>query len=85
MAPAEVKAWYFEQFGDPAETFKFGTVVLPEIDAGDVLVKVKAAGLNPVDKMIYRGQMYPDKVKFPVSLIPSMILFNFLCVFTFFY
>ena len=84
MAPAEVKAWYYEQFGDPAETFKFGTVVLPEIDAGDVLVKVKAVGLNPVDKMFYRGKMYPDTVKFPVSQIPSLIIFNYLCVFTFF-
>ena len=66
MAPTEVKAWYFEQFGDPAETFKFGTVVLPELEAGDVLVKVKAVGLNPVDKMNYRGQFYPANVKFPV-------------------
>lgn len=49
-----MQASYFEEYGEP-EQVKTGSLDRPEAGEGEVLVRVKAAGVNPVDAAIVRG------------------------------
>jgi NADPH2:quinone reductase len=59
-----MKAAYFESPGPP-ETLKFGDLPTPEPRAGEVLVRVKAASLNPIDVYIRAGTI-PMQVPKPL-------------------
>lgn len=50
----KMKATYFEEFGD-LDLIKTGSVERPQPGEGEVLVRVKSAGVNPVDAAIVRG------------------------------
>lgn len=50
-----MKAIVVREFGAP-EVMKLEEVPMPEVGAGQVLVRVKAAGVNPVDTYIRAGQ-----------------------------
>lgn len=52
-----MKAAYIEQTG-PAENIIYGELPLPELRPGQVLVKVGAVSLNPVDTYIRNGANY---------------------------
>ena len=52
-----MKAAYIEQTG-PAENIIYGELPMPEPQAGQVLVKVGAVSLNPVDTYIRGGANY---------------------------
>lgn len=41
-------AW-FEEFGAAADVFRFGEIDTPEPGAGEVLVRIRASGVNPSD------------------------------------
>jgi NADPH:quinone reductase-like Zn-dependent oxidoreductase len=56
IMPEEMQAAYCEDFGDPAN-LNIGKTELPELEEGDVLVRIKAAGVNPVDVAIVQGHM----------------------------
>ena len=54
--PEKVKASYIDEFGT-VEDLNVGTVELPEPEEGEVLVRIKAAGVNPVDAAVVQGYM----------------------------
>ncbi|MDR8393953.1 NADP-dependent oxidoreductase [Aliifodinibius sp. S!AR15-10] len=53
---SQMKASYFDEFGE-LDNIKTGTLERPEAGEGEVLVRVKAAGVNPVDAAIARGML----------------------------
>eukprot|EP00850_Spirogloea_muscicola_P018597 SM000172S03070 [mRNA] locus=s172:158704:163832:- [translate_table: standard] len=63
-AAGSMKGWYYERSGDPLEVLQFGDLPAPSPGPKEVLVAVKVAGLNPVDKMIITGYLGGD-VPFP--------------------
>lgn len=53
---ATMKAAYFEEFGE-LDNIQVGNLDKPEPGDGEVLVRVKAAGVNPVDAAVVRGML----------------------------
>src|SRR5215211_1252959 len=49
-----MKAFVVEQYGK--DGFRAADVPEPEVDDGDVLVKVSAASINPLDGMVRNGE-----------------------------
>ncbi|KAI4346983.1 hypothetical protein L6164_007840 [Bauhinia variegata] len=48
--PSHIKAWVYSEYGKSSDILKFDTnVPLPEIKEDQVLIKVEAAALNPID------------------------------------
>lgn len=60
-----MKAMRVHEFGDP-EVMKLEEVREPETGPGQVLIKVRAAGVNPVDTYIRSG-FYPSKPLLPYT------------------
>ncbi|WP_192820247.1 NADP-dependent oxidoreductase [Rufibacter sp. LB8] len=52
----KMKAAYYDVFGG-TENIKVGQLPLPEVKEGEVLVRVKAAGVNPVDAVVMAGYL----------------------------
>lgn len=59
-----MKAAYYENFGD-ADVIKIGELTLPELKEAEVLVKIKAAAVNPVDAAVRNGFLKALPVYFP--------------------
>jgi NADPH:quinone reductase-like Zn-dependent oxidoreductase len=53
---SQMKASYYEEFGE-LDQIKTGTIERPEPGEGEVLVRIKAAGINPVDAAVARGML----------------------------
>jgi NADPH2:quinone reductase len=62
---AEMKTIRVEQFGEP-EVMQLVEVVDPQISAGQVLVQIRAAGVNPVETYIRAG-IYARKPQLPYT------------------
>jgi NADPH2:quinone reductase len=62
-----MKAAYYEQTGGP-EVIKFGDLPKPEPKAGEVLVRIGAASLNPIDTYIRAGVVNMPR---PTPFIPG--------------
>src|SRR5690606_35279260 len=60
---AEMKAMVLTKFGGP-DSFELRDVPVPELDAGELLVRVVATAINPLDYQIRRGD-YPEYVPLP--------------------
>lgn len=65
----KIRAARFGEFGEP-EKVNVETVELPELKEGEVLVKIKAAGVNPVDAIIQKGK-YKDRLPHKLPVIPG--------------
>lgn len=65
----EMKAAKYEEFGGP-EKVKVGKMELPELKEGEVLVRIKAAGVNPVDGVVLNGT-YKDMMPHKLPIIPG--------------
>lgn len=66
---SEMKVVYYEQFGD-LNQLKTGELDKPEPGEGDVLLKVKSAGVNPVDAAVARG-MLKDVIPTEFPVVPG--------------
>ena len=51
-----MKAIYYEQHGEP-DVLQFGELPVPEPGENQVLVKVAAAGVNPIDRRLRSGEL----------------------------
>jgi NADPH2:quinone reductase len=51
-----MRAVYYEQFGPP-EVLQVGERPVPELAADEVLVRVAAAGVNPIDRRLRGGEL----------------------------
>ncbi len=60
----KMKAAYYETFGD-AGVLKTGELNVPEIKEAEVLVRIKAAAVNPVDAAVRNGFLKTLPVYFP--------------------
>ncbi|XP_021741394.1 2-methylene-furan-3-one reductase-like [Chenopodium quinoa] len=50
VVPSTMKAWVYEEYGSPTNVLKLKSdVPVPEIEDDQVLIKVEAASLNPID------------------------------------
>lgn len=65
----EMRAAYYEEFGGP-KSVKTGKLELPDLKEGEVLIKIKAAGVNPVDAVITNGY-YKDMMPHSFPIIPG--------------
>ena len=65
----EMRAASFKGFEGP-EGIETGSMELPELREGEVLVKIKAAGVNPVDAVITNGY-YKDMMPHSFPVIPG--------------
>jgi NADPH:quinone reductase-like Zn-dependent oxidoreductase len=65
-----MKAIRLHQFGGP-EVLRYETVPVPELRAGEVLVRVHAVGLNPPDWYLRDGYQHQ---RLPADMVPSIPL-----------
>lgn len=65
----QMKAAYYDEFGGP-KAVRSGKIELPELKEGEVLIKIKAAGVNPVDAVITNGY-YKDVLPYSFPIIPG--------------
>src|SRR5690554_1765719 len=63
MGDTEMKAMVLKKFGGP-DSFELQHVAVPEVGVGELLVRVIATAVNPLDYQIRRGD-YPDHVPLP--------------------
>jgi len=64
-----MKASYYSEFGE-LDNIKTGEIDTPEPGEGEVLVKIKAAGVNPVDAAVAKG-MLKDTIPSEFPSIPG--------------
>ena len=61
-----MKAIVLKKFGGP-DSFELQEVAVPEVSPGELLVRVIATAINPLDYQIRRGD-YPDYVRLPAII-----------------
>ncbi len=64
-----MKAAVYDEFGG-ADKIKIRTVDVPEVKEGEVLVRIKAAGVNPVDAAVREGYL-KDYLPYEFPIIPG--------------
>lgn len=67
-----MKALQIEKYGDIIDSLLINDVDKPVVQAGDVLIEVKAAAINPIDKLIILGHL---QGMLPIPL-PSTIAYD---------
>ncbi|RDX69010.1 2-methylene-furan-3-one reductase [Mucuna pruriens] len=68
--PSHIKAWVYSEYGNVEEILKFDpNVAIPDIKEDEVLIKVVAAALNPVDYK--RALGYFKNTDSPLPTVPG--------------
>ena len=65
----QMRAAYYEGFGG-VDKIRIGNIDIPEIKEGEVLVKIKAAAVNPVDAAVREGYL-KDYLSYQFPIIPG--------------
>lgn len=65
----EMRAAKYNEFNGP-QGIEVGEMEVPDIKEGEILVKIKAAGVNPVDTVITKGH-YKDMMPHSFPIIPG--------------
>lgn len=66
--PSKVKAWVYGQYGKPEDVLKLESdVAVPDVNDDQVLIKVVAAALNPVDTKRMAGLFKATDSPLPVK------------------
>ncbi|MED6191787.1 hypothetical protein PIB30_003588 [Stylosanthes scabra] len=66
--PSHIKAWVYNEYGNIEDTLKLDSnIAIPEIKDDQVLIKVVAAALNPVDYKRARGIFKVNEPPFPTA------------------
>lgn len=65
----QMKAATYDEFGGK-EKIKVSTVDVPELKEGEILVRIKAAGVNPVDTAVREGYL-KDFLPYEFPVIPG--------------
>lgn len=74
--PTHTKAWYYSQHGRPADVLKFDpNWPLPQLKDDQVLIKVIAVSLNPVDYKRIHGEFKDTDSYLPVCTSPLFFFF----------
>lgn len=72
--PSHMKAWTYSEYGKSKEVLKFNqSVALPEVKEDQVLIKVAAASLNPIDHKRMEGYFKNSDSPLPVSKTISLL------------
>ncbi|MET8684708.1 NADPH:quinone oxidoreductase family protein [Streptomyces sp. NPDC004732] len=64
-----MQAWQVHENGEPGEVMRLAEVARPELDEGQVLLKVRAANINFPDALLCRGQY---QVRPPLPFTPGV-------------
>jgi len=76
--PSHMKAWTYSEYGKSGEVLKFNhSVALPPVKEDQVLIKVAAASINPIDYKRMEGHFKNSDSPLPVSNIISSPLISF--------
>ena len=68
--PSHIKAWVYKEYGNIEEILKFDpNIRIPELKEDQVLIKVVAAALNPVDYKRALGFFKNTDAPFPVRFL----------------
>ena len=59
-----MKALQIVKYGEIKDSLAFNEVNKPVIQAKDVLIEVKAAAINPIDKLIILGLFFVFSLKY---------------------
>lgn len=66
---ATMKAVRVHEYGGP-EVLRYEDAPRPEAGPGELLIRVHAAGVNPVDGAVRAG-FFKDRIKYPLPMIPG--------------
>ena len=67
--PSKNKAWVYSEYGKAVDVLKLDSnVTVPEVKEDQVLIKVVAAALNPVDSLRMFGYIKATDSPLPVRL-----------------
>ena len=81
--PCKMKAWTYGEYGKSSDVLKLDSdVAVPEPNDDQVLVKVVAAGINPVDYKRMLGYFKATDSPLPVSIYLfqySLLHFSLCC------
>ncbi|MCH7959219.1 MAG: zinc-binding dehydrogenase [Candidatus Hydrogenedentes bacterium] len=61
-----MRAWRFSEFGD-IKNFQLGEHPEPDLENGDLLIKLNFAALNPADRLLVEGR-YPGAGELPLTV-----------------
>ena len=65
--PSHMKAWAYSEYGKSSDVLKFDPdVPIPQLKDDQVLIKVVAAALNPIDYLRMYGYMMENDSPLPV-------------------
>jgi len=67
--PAVHEAWVYRELGAAKDVLKLEQIPVPPVKPTEVLIKVKAAGLNPIDGKRYQG--YLGDANSPLPIVPG--------------